>query len=168
MYLIIRSISILALVASITLTGCASRVPQGITQASIAHAHPVPVTVKATTAGYSELLKDEEFQRAITDSIQSTKVFTGVSKDANVSIKVVLEAWQSDSFGIGMDGKSITFWTVTANGKLFEKLIVGKASKGFTDAFMAENRTRIAARAALEDGIRVGLEWVGTLEFMGP
>lgn len=161
---ILRFVSIIALGASITLTGCASRVPQGITQASIAHAHPVPVTVKAITASYSGMLKDEEFHKAITDSIQSTKVFTGVSEDAKVSLKVVLESWQSDSFGIGMDGKSVTVWTVTANGKSFEKVIVGKASKGFTDAIMAENRTRIAARAALEDGIKVGLEWVGTLD----
>ena len=64
--------------------------------------------MKVTTASYAGLLKDEEFHKAITDSIQSTKAFTSVSKDAMLSLKVVLDSWQSDSFRIGMDGKLIT------------------------------------------------------------
>jgi hypothetical protein len=160
----IRCVSAIALGASLVLTGCSSRVPQGISQAAIAHPHPTPVTVTATTAGYAGLVKDEEFLKAIVESIENTKVFSAVSPDAKVSLQVVLQTWQSDAFGIGMDGASTSLWAVTANGKTYTQTIAGKASKGFTDAIMGENRSRLAAKAALEDGIKNGIEWMGSLD----
>ena len=164
MHYLLRFAAATSLCACLVLAGCASRVPEAITNASILKSQPVQVSVKATTGEFSSIVKDEEYQKAITDSILATKVFTGISPDAKVTLQVELKTWERDQMGISMSGKSTALWTVNANGKIYTKSIEGNGTKQFGDAMMGENRSRLAAKAALEDGIKAGLEWIGTLD----
>lgn len=159
----IRILALVAIGTSITLTGCASRVPRLTTDANLTHQHAVPVNFHANSGVFGTTLPSSDLEQSIATSITTTKLFTAISPDAKVKLTVELKQWEWDTLGINFNGVATTVWTVEADAKTQSKEFSGQAQKGFGDAMMAENRSRLVGAAALEASIKQGLEWVSTL-----
>ena len=159
----IRILALVAIATSITLTGCASRIPKPTTDATLTHQHAVPVNFHANSGVFGTTLPSSDLEQSIAKSITATKLFTAVNPDAKVELTVELKQWEWDTFGINFNGKATTLWTVEADGKTQAKEFSGEAQKGFGDAMMAENRSRLVGASALEASIKQGIEWVSTL-----
>ena len=159
----IRILVLVALATTITLTGCASRVPKPTTDATITTQHAVPVKLQTNSGKFAIYLPSADLEQSIAASITATKLFAAVTSDSKVKLTVELKQWEWDSFGINFNGKATTTWTVEADGKIQAKEFAGEAHKGFGDAMIAENRSRLVGAAALETSIKQGLEWVSTI-----
>lgn len=148
--------------ALLLLSGCASRVPQVVTDAKLITSHPVPVSVTAPTSQV-KVIKPEEYAAVVRTSITACKAFAEVADKASVQLAVNLIEVDEPFFGFRMTSHARAEWVVTAAGQTYSTIVSGTGSKGFGDSIWGDKRSRLATRAAIEDTIRKGLEWVSTL-----
>jgi hypothetical protein len=121
-----------------------------------------------TNAMWKPQISDEAFKQALIESIGKSQAFSKViqGKDANFLLSVLIFNMEQPSFGVSLTVNLEAVWKLSRvdNGKtVWSESIKSENTAGFSDAFAAVKRLRIATEGAAQKNIAEGLARISKL-----
>lgn len=150
-------------------SGC---VPMASKEGSIAHNIPNLTTHQNTLAvsahSGNENITDEDFTKAIEQSIVENSLFTKVinGSGSDYLLEVAMISMEKPSFGVDFTVNMEAAWSLKdqSNKIIMRKSIKSSHTATFGDAFAAQVRIRLAMEGAIRENIRLGLLDISTLK----
>jgi hypothetical protein len=124
---------------------------------------------KETDAMGKSQIADAAFAQALTDSINSSKIFTKVVQGAGADYLLTVTVFNIDqpSFGMSFTVKMETAWTLkkVATGEVvWKEMIKSEHTATVSDAFVGAERLRLANEGAAKNNIAQGLAKISALK----
>lgn len=120
-----------------------------------------------TGAMESTNVSDQEFQAAIEDAINKSKLFKEVvSSNPDLNLEVNISSLSKPSFGFTFEVQMETGWVLSRksdNSVLMKKSIKSTGKATTSDAIVAVTRIRMAVERAAQDNIAQGLNAIAAL-----
>jgi len=160
-----------ALLAVVTLTGCASQMThQEMTPApvTLAKSHPQSVTVTALALPNDPVattIAVTELRTALSDAIVGSKAFQSV-KDAGGDYQLTVQIFNLNypMFGASFTSKVEAGWTLKradTGAVVWQEAIKSEHTSTISDAFVGAERLKMSVAGAIKKNISIGLERIG-------
>lgn len=169
--------SLAAMLAIISLAGCAS--PAGresMSLPSFTTNKQFNKTVSVFVSGGSDTgamestnVSDEEFQAAIEDAINKSKLFKEItSSNPDLNLEVSISSLSKPSFGFTFEVSMEAGWILSRKSDksiLMKKSIKSSGKATTSDAIIAVTRIRIAVERAAQNNISQGLSAISEIDY---
>lgn len=169
--------SLAAMLAIISLAGCAS--PAGresMSLPSFTTNKQFNKTVSVFVSGGSDTgamestnVSDEEFQAAIEDAINKSKLFKEItSSNPDLNLEVSISSLSKPSFGFTFEVSMEAGWILSRKSDksiLMKKSIKSSGKATTSDAIVAVTRIRIAVERAAQNNISQGLSAISEIDY---